>query len=205
LVFSGYDCDSLALDHISQFTQSFLPHFRANPTAHLELRTKSVNIKPLLNNDPLKNVVTAFSFTPQEISTQLEHGVPSVSSRINAMKKLTQSGWQVGLRIDPIIDCTNFSKRYESLFFDIFSIIPLEMIHSVSLGAFRMPGPFFKKMEKLYPTEKLFAGSLEKKQGVVSYKKEIEQKRKETCKNLLLQLIPEEKLFLCETAPETTF
>ena len=202
--FSGYDCDSLALDHLSHFTSSFLPHFKANPAAHLELRTKSVNIKPLLNNAPLKNVITAFSFTPQEISTQLEHSVPSVSSRINAMKKLTQSGWQVGLRIDPIIDCTDFTQRYETLFSDIFSILPQKMIHSVSLGAFRMPGPFFKKMEKLYPNEKLFAGSLEKKQGVVSYKNEIEIKRKETCKQLLLRHIPIEKLFSCETTSDKT-
>ena len=203
--FSGYDCDSLALDNISAFLESFIPFFQNEKNAYLELRTKSVNINPLLQFEPLDNVVTAFSFTPKELSIQLEHGVPSVESRIKAINKITDAGWQVGLRIDPLIDCHDFEQRYQSLFRDIFSSIPVEKIHSVSLGTFRMPVNFFKKIEKLYPEEKLFTGPLEKRGGSISYQLEIEQKRKETCKNLLLQHIPEEKLFLCETAPETTF
>ena len=152
----------------------------------------------------MENIITAFSFTPQELSIQLEHGVPPVSSRIQAMKKITDAGWQVGLRIDPLIDCDDFEQRYQSLFRDIFSSIPVGKIHSVSLGAFRMPVNFFKKMEKLYPEEKLFAGPLEKRGSSVSYHLEIEQKRKETCKNLLREYIPKEKLFCCETTPETS-
>lgn len=202
--FSGYDCDSLAMESISAFFESFLPFFKNQTKAHLELRTKSVNIKPLLKHEPLENIITAFSFTPQELSIQLEHGVPPVSSRIQAMKKITDAGWKVGLRIDPLIDCDDFEQRYQSLFRDIFSSIPMGKIHSVSLGAFRMPVNFFKKMEKLHPEEKLFAGPLEKRGGSVSYHLEIEQKRKETCKDLLLKYIPKEKLFSCETAPETS-
>ena len=200
--FSGYDCDSLALENISTFTDSFLPFFQKNTNARLELRTKSVNITPLLKHTPSENIVTAFSFTPKEISIQLEHGVPSVSSRIRAMQKLTEKGWQVGLRIDPIIDCQDFEKRYQKLFQDIFSSVPVNKIHSVSLGAFRMPTNFFKKMEKLHPDEKLFASSLEKRGGSVSYRLEIEHARKETCERLLLKHIGKEKIFSCETSPE---
>jgi len=199
--FSGYDCDSLALDQISNFVTSFLPYFKDNPTAHLELRTKSVNIQSILKHEPLANIITAFSFTPDELGRQIEKGVPSVSSRIKAMQKLTQSGWSVGLRFDPIIDCEDFDKRYSKLFQDIFSQIPAHKIHSVSLGAFRMPVSFFKKMEKLHPEEKLFAGQLENHQGTIGYKIEIEEQRKETCKDLLLTHIGKEKLFTCETAP----
>ena len=86
--FSGYDCDSLALDSISQFSSFFLPHFSKLSNSYLELRTKSVNIKPLLKSEAVPNIITAFSFTPQEISEQIEKGVPSVNSRIEAMKKL---------------------------------------------------------------------------------------------------------------------
>ena len=70
--FSGYDCDSLALENISTFTDFFLPFFQKNTNARLELRTKSVNITPLLKHTPSENIVTAFSFTPKEISIQLE-------------------------------------------------------------------------------------------------------------------------------------
>ncbi len=197
--FSGYDCDSLALDHLSKFCSFFLPYFKKESNSFLELRTKSVNIKPLLEFKACSNIVTAFSFTPHEISEQIEPGVPPVHSRIKAMKKLTSHGWQVGLRIDPLIECTNFTSRYSALFKDIFSTIPENLIHSVSLGAFRMPAPFLKKIEKLYPEEKLFAGPLEKRGGSISYKPEIEKKRKETCIQLLLEHTSKQKIFSCDT------
>ena len=108
----------------------------------------------------------------------MEHGVPSVSSRIQAMKKLTDRGWQVGLRIDPLIDCEDFSTRYQNLFQDIFLSIPREKIHSVSLGTFRMPTTFFKKMEKLHPQEKLFSGRLENRSGTVAYRQKSSGKEK---------------------------
>ena len=64
--------------------------------------------------------------------------------------------------IGSIIDCHNFKNRYQSLISDIFSNIQEDSIHSVSLGPFRLPDPFFKRMEKLYPDEPLFASNSRK-------------------------------------------
>ena len=200
--FSGYDCDSLALENVTGFADSFLPFFAKHANAHLELRTKSVNLKVLENATPLPNVVTAFSFTPDEISEQLEHRVPSVSSRIRAMEKIAGLGWPVGLRIDPLIDCVNFEERYRALFDKLFANLPPDSVHSVSLGAFRVPVSYFKKMEKLYPEEPLFAGKFEKRGNFTGYRQEIEQDRSAFCQDELLKRIPKEKLFQCETSLE---
>ena len=200
--FSGYDCDSLALENVTGFADSFLPFFAKHANAHLELRTKSVNLKVLEKTTPLPNVVTAFSFTPDEISDQLEHGVPSVSSRIRAMEKIAGLGWPVGLRIDPLIDCKNFEERYRALFEKLFANLPPDSVHSVSLGAFRVPVSYFKKMEKLYPEEPLFAGKFEKRGNFTGYRQEIEQVRSAFCQDELLKRIPKEKLFQCETSVE---
>lgn len=196
--FSGYDCDSLALESLSGFAVSALSFFQDHPTAQLELRTKSVNTQVLEKHPPLSNVVTAFSFTPQEISDQLEQNVPSVSLRIKVMRSLAEKGWKLGIRLDPVIDCHQFTERYASLISQIFGEIPGDSVHSVSLGPFRLPHPFFKRMEKLYPSEPLFAGNLEKRGRSVSYEPEIENQRIETCRKLLLKEIPSEKLFLCQ-------
>ena len=66
------------------------------------------------------------------------------------------------MRLDPIIDCRDFENRYNSLIAEIFAEIPKDSIHSVSLGPFRLPFPFFKRMEKLYPQDPLFASNFEK-------------------------------------------
>ena len=103
--------------------------------------------------------MVAFSFTPDEVSTQVEHGVPSVKSRIEAMHRLAGLGWKLGLRIDPLLDCKDFEKRYCQLFKDIFAEVPEHAIHSISVGAFRMPSSFYKKIEKQYQDEPFFAGN----------------------------------------------
>jgi len=72
--FSGYDCDSLALDPITHFVSDCLEHFSGSPNAYLELRTKSTQIRPLLNREPLSNVVVAYSLSPSAIVEAEELG-----------------------------------------------------------------------------------------------------------------------------------
>jgi spore photoproduct lyase len=197
--FSGYDCDSLALESVTGFASDFLPFFQELPNAWIELRTKSVAIQSLQKIDPLERAVVAFSFTPQEISTQLEKGVPSVKTRIAAMQKVAEHGWKVGLRIDPILDCKDFENRYFNLFKEIFENIPEKAIHSISMGAFRMPKGFYKKIEKQYPEEALFAGGFHTENGYTGYLTETETRLKQKCKNLLTNWTSSIKIYTCQT------
>ncbi|MFZ2170977.1 MAG: DNA photolyase, partial [Methylococcaceae bacterium] len=72
-----------------------------------------------------------------------------------------------------------------------------KQLHSVSLGAFRLPEKFFKKMHKLYPEEKLFASPLANQDGMISYRQELEQEMMHYCTEQLLNHIPEAKFFPC--------
>lgn len=70
--FSGYDCDSLALEPITGFADHFLPFFDTLPNAWLELRTKSTQVRSLLSREPLPHCVVAFSLSPDAIARQVE-------------------------------------------------------------------------------------------------------------------------------------
>ena len=169
--FSGYDCDSLALEAVTGFTKTFLPFFRERPMALLELRTKSVNTQVLLETEPFNNCVIAFSFTPEEVSKMTEYGVPSVSSRIAMMEKLSRAGWKIGLRLDPLIYHKGYKNNYKNLINNIFRNISNESFHSVSIGAMRFPKSMFNRIERLYPDSALFAGPLESTKNMVYYQK----------------------------------
>lgn len=195
--FSGYDCDSLALEPVTGFAEHFLPFFADIPNAWLELRTKSTQVRSLLNREPLPRCVVAFSLNPDEIATKVEAKAPPVSRRLDALCKLQQQGWQIGLRFDPLIYQSDYKQQYQQLFADVFAKIKLEQLHSVSLGVFRLPENFFKKIHKLYPEEKLFASPLLQQNGMVSYKSELEQEMMRYCTELLLSYIPKEKFFPC--------
>ena len=199
--FSGYDCDSLALESVTGFAQDFLPFFAARPRGWLELRTKSTNIQSLLATEAFPNCVVAFSFTPTEIHQALERGVPSVERRVDAMARLAARGWRLGLRFDPLLWEPGFREMYQALFELVLGRLPAEAIHSISLGVFRLPRDFYERMYRLYPEEKLLAGPLQRESGLVSLERQAEEELLEFCTAALRERVPEEILFPASPLP----
>ena len=124
--FSGYDCDSLAMDGVTRFTNSFIPFFAEHKNAWLELRTKSVNISSLLEREPIPNVVAAYSMNPEPVADSLEHRAPPIKARLSAIKKLAHAGWKIGLRFDPLIHFENGIEVYEKFVDQVFESVPAE-------------------------------------------------------------------------------
>ena len=177
--FSGYDCDSLALDGITGFVDNFLPIFKKNKNGILELRTKSTQINSILKHKPINNCILAFSFTPDKISRKIEHKTPSVKKRIKAIKELADKGWKIGLRFDPIIPTLNFNNDYEELIKDIASSIPKKNLHSISFGMMRFPKKIFKKINKELTSKEIYKFPITKRNNLFSYPKELENKLSE--------------------------
>jgi spore photoproduct lyase len=195
--YSGYDCDSLALDPVTGFGSFILNFFKNHPSAHLEFRTKSTQVRSLLKSVPIENCVVAFSLSPENITQTLEAKTPSLDSRLEAMKKLQNSGWQVGIRFEPLIYTDDFKSNYENLFSHVFSALDTNSLHSVSVGAFRVPKAFFKNMTKLYPDEKLFAGPLVESEGMVSYRHQLQEDMLDWCNQKIADHAPASHIYQC--------
>lgn len=195
--FSGYDCDSLAYEPVSQFARSFLPHFAEGP-AWLELRTKSTQIRSLLQQPAQNNVVVAFSLSPEPVIQALEHGTPALQKRLSAIQRLQQHGWRVGLRFDPIIYDADYRSMYQTFFQQVFQQLDGHSIHSASLGAFRLPRNFYRNMLHLYPEEPLLAGPLSEHQGMMAYSGDLEAQLLDYCEQQLLQYIHTEQYHPCQ-------
>ena len=195
--FSGYDCDSLALENITGFASHILPLFKEHPSALLEFRTKSIQIKPLDKTRPIDNCIIAFSLMPNQMSLQLDKKAPTIKRRIATIKKLSKIGWKIGLRFDPLIYGKNWKVHYKKLHEDIYNSINLENVHSISYGPLRFPSAMYKKIFNLYPDEKLFAGPFEKNQKVISYKKSIEEEMTQYCHGISMKFLPKSMIFKC--------
>lgn len=195
--FSGYDCDSLAYEPVTLFLKEFIPFFREQKNSILELRTKSTNVKELLRQEPYPHCVVAFSFTPDIISRTVEHKVPSVEKRIQAMKEVALKGWKIGLRFDPLIQHADFKRLYQELIQDIFAAVSPEAIHSVSIGPLRFPDKMYQKISKLYPADPLLAQPLYKEDNIFSYREDLEKSMKDSIQQLLKPFVPQTLLFEC--------
>lgn len=195
--FSGYDGDSLAFEPVTGFAAEFVRFFADLPNATLELRTKSTQVRGLLQTDATANTVVAFSLAPQGMAEKVEEKAPSLAKRLDALQRCQEHGWSIGLRFDPLLYVNDYQAIYSAFFEQVFAQIDLARLHSVSLGVFRLPAPYFKKMHKLYPEVPLFAGPLQQTEGMMTYAPDIEAELLQFCREQLLRYIPENVFFPC--------
>lgn len=193
--FSGYDCDSLAFEPVTKFADFFLSEFASIDNAVLELRTKSTQIRSLLNHPVQGNVVIASSLSPELVAREVEDGAPTLAKRIDALAKLQNKGWRIGLRFDPLVWHAEYQDSYGEMIVSVFEQLDPAKIDSVTLGGFRLPKGFYKIMYKLYPEHWLFSAGLSEADGMVVYREEIETQMFAFVKAQCEQYIDEDKLF----------
>lgn len=198
--FSGYDCDSLAYEPVTGFADCFVPLFAKHESMFLELRTKSTQVRSLLQMSPLQNVIVSYSLSPQAVIDTLEARTPSLEKRINAIRQLAAAGWQLGLRFDPLIYSVDFESVYGPFLQLCLDAVPENAIHSVSLGSFRLTKNHYDKISRLYPEEPLFSIASEKQGGMVSYAESLDSKMKSFASNIILDTLAADKFFPCEPA-----
>ncbi len=167
--FSGYDCDSLALDPVTDFTAQFIPALAKIERAWLELRTKSTQIRMLLDMPAERRCVCAFSLSPSAVIAAFEHKTPGLDARLDAMRRLMEHGWPVGIRFDPLILVDDFHNVYGRFFDTVFAGLDASNLHSITVGAFRMPPSFAKTITRMFPEEPLYAVNLDNHGGNLSY------------------------------------
>ena len=83
----------------------------------LEIRTKSTYSK-LFSKNIIKNVIIAYSFTPDRFSNKYEKGVPSVDKRLKVIKRLSSLGGKLRFP-DTIYKKLIKENMTESLFFNL--------------------------------------------------------------------------------------
>ena len=196
IFYSGYDCDSLALEPVSHFINHFLSLFERHSEAVLEIRTKSTQVRTLLDRPPLNNCVIAMSFSPRHQSEAYEHKVPSVGKRLEALQRLQEAGWPVALRFEPVIAETNTREHYRNLFEEVFKQLDSQRIHSASIGEYRMPTNFYKRIVKLYPDEPLLAREVKNESGMAMLSASSDDLIAEL-ENMLLQYVDSSRYYRC--------
>lgn len=132
---AGEIADSLMSEGSSEpFSKFILPKFEEQNRHKVLFVTKSDNIKHLLETNSHNQVIISFSFNADEVAKKWEGGAPSVDRRIEAGRKLSQAGYEVRIRIDPIVPVPDWETYYINLVNQIFANFRPERI---TLGSLR--------------------------------------------------------------------
>jgi len=147
--------DSLALDHITGNSLHLVSYFRKKRNAIFELKTKTVNIKNILKIEPAPNVVIAWSLNSSRIAHDEEKGAPSVEERIDAARRVSETGFRIGFHFDPIIRHPDWEKGYEEVIKKLLETVDPARIAWISLGSLRFPASLKAIIEERFPKTKI--------------------------------------------------
>jgi len=132
---TGEIADSLMSENSGNpFTEFIIALFERQTRHKVLFVTKSDNIGNLLEINPHDQVIVSFSLNADEAATRWERGAPSVERRIAAARKLSRAGYEIRIRLDPMVPIPDWDKQYASLIDRIFgSFTPSR----ITLGSLR--------------------------------------------------------------------
>jgi spore photoproduct lyase len=132
---TGEIADSLMSESTSQpFSRFIITMFEEQNRHKVLFVTKSDNIRHLLEINPHNQAIISFSLNAYEVAQKWEKGAPPVDRRIEAARKLTQAGYEVRIRIDPMVPVAGWGLHYRRLIQHVFdSFIPAR----ITIGSLR--------------------------------------------------------------------
>ena len=132
---AGEIADSLMGENGSiPFSKFIIPIFETQMNHKILFVTKSKNVKNLLEIESHNKAIISFSLNALRVAKKWEKRAPKVIDRIEAAKKVNQSGYETRIRIDPMVPVTDWKKHYTDLIDLIFSnFIP----DRITLGSLR--------------------------------------------------------------------
>lgn len=196
---AGEYSDSLALTSLSGELHHYFKLFRELPYARLELRTKSINIKELLKEEPLPNIITSFSLSPAHRVKENDLKTPPLKARLQAIGELHKKGFPIGIHFDPIIYDDHFADAYEELIEELTDVLPADKIEYISLGVVRFTKEVYQKVQKHYPESDLLAQEFVRSfDNKIRYSRPMRLWMMGKIKDQLLSKgVDEERIYLC--------
>ena len=92
-----------------------IENFKNSKKGKLTFPTKFDMIEPLLNLNHKGKVIARVSVNPEEIINNVEFGTSRLKGRIEAINKLKEAGYEVGILIAPVIFVHDWKDKYLEL------------------------------------------------------------------------------------------
>ena len=92
-----------------------IENFKNTKKGFLTFPTKFDMVDDLLNLDQKGKVIIRVSVNPEQIINRVEFGTSRLNGRIEAINKLKQAGYKIGILIAPVILVENWKELYSQL------------------------------------------------------------------------------------------
>jgi spore photoproduct lyase len=163
--------DPLAVDDVTGFSEQLIPFMPEHaPHTKLLFLTKSDRVQNLLQLRHGRQTIVSFSVNTEKVWEYLEHRTPSPTLRVKAARKIQDAGYEVRLRIDPVVRYSTWEKDYRRLAEMIFDQVKPSRI---TIGEYRPAEGLVNHIKIRFPKSALLKvnGSLIIEDGKLRYPK----------------------------------
>ncbi len=166
---------------------------------NLTFPTKFDMVDSILNLNHDGRIIVRMSVNPQEIIRKIEIGTSPLKNRVEAINKLKEAGYKVGILIAPIILVENYKEEYKKLieylaenlsqkvkqetFFEIIFMTYSYVHNAINTEA-------FPNNPNLYDKEKMTGRG----RGKYAYKKEVKEEAESYLRELMQKYFPNNEI-----------
>ena len=166
---TGQSSDSLLWGNKEGIMEALFEFAKENQNVILELKSKSKNIKYLLENDVPKNILCTWSLNPTTIVENEEHLSASLEERIESARALADKGVLVGFHFHPIVVYENYLEEYKEVVQRVLKTFSADEVVLVSMGTLTFIKPVIKKLRERSFKSKILQMPLIDASGKYSY------------------------------------
>ena len=191
----SYDTDLLALENLTGFVREWAVLAKELPQLRVECRTKCARTD-LWSTLPLaKNLIVAFTLSPQAVIECCEHRTPSLEDRIRSARAAMDAGFSVRLCFDPMIYVPEWKACYAEMIEKVKHRIAMERLRDVSVGSFRISKDYLKRLRKGQPDSAVVQFPFALDAGVYHYPDGLMNEMEEYLVGQLRECMPAERIF----------
>ncbi len=172
---TGQSSDSLMWGNKEGVLDALFDFAKNYPNVILEFKTKSDNIKYLLENDVQKNIIVTWSLNTPTIIENEEHLTASLERRLEAARKVANKGYKVGFHFHPIVEYEDYLDEYNEVFKKVLSMFDASEVVLVSFGTLTFIKPVIKQLRNRDFKTKITQMPFDDAAGKFSYPLEIKK------------------------------
>jgi len=200
---TGEFTDSLALDPVIRWSKMILSGFSKRKNTVLELKTKTANIRGLLESRYRDRIIVSWSLNSPFISRREEHRAASLTRRLECARECQLAGFTIGFHFDPLIVHRNWKDEYRKTVDLMDKYIEPEGIIWISLGSFRFMPALKPIIRQRHPETSVLDGEfILGLDGKMRYFKPLRMELYAFLRELLSQWHPDLGLYLCMESDE---
>lgn len=200
LVFEiGSNSDLILENSITGNLKWTIENFKKAEKGFITFPTKFDMLDDILDLEGKEKVIIRMSVNPKEIIQKVEMGTSQLEQRVEAINKLKEAGYKVGILIAPVILVDDWKKLYEELIIYLAQSLSDKVKQDVFFEVILMTYSYIHRKinEEAFPSainlynEELMTG---RGKGKYTYKQDVRKKAEGYIKELLVKYFPKNKI-----------